>query len=147
MNLSNARDAVLIVAITPYFLEKGNVWFEENLDKILQARETQQFFQDNAVVLQTQTEWGLSPLLRKLDEMGYEKVLEVQEMGEFSHRGGIIDVFPINTSNAIRIEFIGNRIESIEKLDVGLKPEDETKAKELLKKGSNPKSSFRISRD
>ncbi|MEK7510238.1 MAG: DEAD/DEAH box helicase [Patescibacteria group bacterium] len=134
MNLSNARDAVLIVAITPYFLEKGNVWFEENLDKILQARETQQFFQDNAVVLQTQTEWGLSPLLRKLDEMGYEKVLEVQEMGEFSHRGGIIDVFPINTSNAIRIEFIGNRIESIEKLDVGLKPEDETKAKELLKK-------------
>ena len=69
MNLSN----VLIVAITPYFLEKGNLWFEENLRQILDARKTQPFFEDNTVYLKQGAKLELSQLLRKLDEMGYKK--------------------------------------------------------------------------
>jgi hypothetical protein len=38
---------ILIVSITPYFLEKGFLWFEENLDSILEAKESQSFFEDN----------------------------------------------------------------------------------------------------
>src|SRR3989344_9658292 len=125
-------DRVLIVSITPYFLERGNVWFEENLNKILEARKTQAFFQDNIIFLEKNQKQNLSEFLRKLDEMGYEKVLEVSEPGEFSHQGGIIDVFPINLNFAVRFDFLGNQIENIEQLPV--KITDEKTFREILKK-------------
>ncbi len=133
MNLSRiSTDRVLIVSITPYFLEKGNFWFEENLNKILKARKTQVFFGDNTLFLEKDQKNNLSETLRKLDEMGYEKVMGVSEPGEFSQRGGIIDVFPINLSYAVRFEFLGNKIENIEKLPVEIK--DEKSVKDFLKK-------------
>lgn len=122
---------ILIVAITPYFLEKGNVWFQENFAKILQARKTQAFFQENTLFLEQNQELSLSEFLRKLDELGYEKVFEVRDPGEFSHLGGHIEVFPVNSSNAIRIEFLGNKVETIERLE---KTADEETVKNILKK-------------
>jgi transcription-repair coupling factor (superfamily II helicase) len=133
MDLSRkTTDRVLICSITPYFLEKGNFWFEENLNKILEARKTQSFFQDNTLYIEKNRNYNLSEFLRKLDEMGYEKVLQVSEPGEFSQRGGIVDVFPVNRNNAIRFEFLGNKIEDVSELPV--KIEDEKASKEILKK-------------
>ena len=129
---SSAIDKVLICSLTPYFLEKGSVWFEENLKQILQARKTQSFFQDNTLFLEKDQKIYLYQLLRKIDEMGYEKVLEISEPGEFSQRGGILDIFPINLNYAVRLEFSGNTIENIEKLSLEVK--DEKLAKEILKK-------------
>jgi len=149
-------DKVLIVSIIPYFLERANFWFEKNLNKILEASKTQSFFQDNTVFLEKNQNYNFSQFLRKLDEMGYEKVLEVSEPGDFSQRGGIIDVFPINPAlicskqplkdekkeiknkcgvnlnYALRFDFLGNKIENIEKLAIEIK--DEKSAKEILKK-------------
>jgi len=125
-------DRVLIVAIIPYFLEKGNLWFEENLEKISEARKTQSFWEDNTLFLERGQTYHLSSFLRKLDELGYERVWQVTEPGEFSQRGGIIEVFPINLNFAIRLEFLGNRIESIEGLEVKIK--DEKIFKNILKK-------------
>ena len=42
---------LLIVGITPYFLEKQGFWFEENLQKLLDARRTHNFFEDNIIFL------------------------------------------------------------------------------------------------
>ncbi len=123
---------LLITSITPYFLGKNNLWFEENLNKILETRKTQSFFEENTIFLEKNQSYNLSQLLRKLDEMGYEKVLEVSEIGEFSQRGGIIDVFPLNLNFAVRLEFLGNKIETLEKLPLAI--ENENKAKEILKK-------------
>ncbi|MBI1984578.1 MAG: DEAD/DEAH box helicase [Candidatus Wildermuthbacteria bacterium] len=132
MDLSRTGNNLLIVAITPYFLEKGNVWFQENIKDILEARKTQQFFQENTRFLEKNQRCSLSELLRKLDELGYEKVFQVRDPGEFIIKGGIIEVFPINTDNAFRIEFAGNTIEEIEKLEISIA--DEKKSKEILKK-------------
>ena len=125
-------DKILIGGITPYFLDRGNLWFEENLTKILEARKTQSFFEDNTLFLEKSQEIKFSHFLKKLDEMGYEKVQIVSEPGEFSRRGGIIDVFPVNSMNAFRIEFYGNQIENIEKLSIAI--EDEKGAKERLRR-------------
>lgn len=125
-------DKALIVSVTPYFLERENFWFEKNLKKILEARKTQSFFEDNILYLEKNQNYNFSQFLRKLAEMGYEKVLSISEPGEFSQRGGIIDVFPINLNQAIRFEFLGNKIEEIEELPI--KIGDEKLAKEILKK-------------
>src|SRR3989338_3888999 len=128
---STTLEKVLVAGITPYFLEKGNVWFQENFAKIMEARQTQVFFQENMLVLEKDQEHSLSELLRKLDELGYEKVFEVRDPGEFTHIGGHVEVFPINSSHAVRIEFLGNRVETIERLE---KSADEEIARNILKK-------------
>ena len=125
-------DKVLIVGVTPYFLERGNLWVEQNIKQILVARKTQSFFEDNIIFLEKNKDFYLSQFLRKLDEMGYKKVQTISEPGEFSRRGGIIDVFPINSNFALRIEFYGNQIENIEKLPIEITDEKETK--ERIKK-------------
>jgi transcription-repair coupling factor (superfamily II helicase) len=124
------KESVLICALVPYFLEKNFNWFEENLEKILKSRESSPFFEDNSLYLKENQNYLLSSLLRKLDEMGYEKVWEISEPGEFAQRGGILDIFPINLREAVRIDFRGNKIESITQLP--LKVENESSAKEVL---------------
>ena len=125
-------NTLLIVSITPYFLEKQVFWFQENLDEILKSAKTQQFFQDNVVFLKSGKNFEFMQLLRKLDEMGYEKVFKVESPGEFSQKGGVVEVFPINMLQAIRLDFLGNKIDAIELLSV--KIEDEEKSRELLTK-------------
>ena len=107
---------LLIASITPYFLEKGNAWFEENFQKLADARKTQPFFEENTLFLEQSQTYSLSEVLRKLDELGYEKVFSVSEPGEFTIRGGLIELFPINTNNAFRFEFLGNKVARIEGL-------------------------------
>jgi len=123
---------ILIASITPYFLEKEFIWFKENLGKILSSRNTQSFFHDNIIFLEKDQNYNFSQFLRKLDEMGYEKVFKVEEPGEFSQRGGIVDVFPINTSNAFRIDFLGNEVDGLRMLNIIVA--DEEKSKILLQK-------------
>ncbi|MBI3337455.1 MAG: DEAD/DEAH box helicase [Candidatus Staskawiczbacteria bacterium] len=128
----NDVNQILIVGITPYFLDKEVFWFQENLQDILNAQNSQSFFQDNIIFLEKNQNYNFSQFLRKLDEMGYEKVFKVQEPGEFSQRGGIVDVFPVNIKEAVRLDFLGNKIDEIKLLDI--KIDDEKKSKDILKK-------------
>ncbi len=132
MSTTSNIDKILIVGITPYFLDKEAFWFEKNLQSILEARRSQSFFEDNIIFLKKDHSYNFSQFLRKLDEMGYERVFKVEAPGEFSQRGGIVDVFPINTMQAVRLDFLGNEIDELKLLDV--KIEDEKKSKEILKK-------------
>ena len=131
MDLSIRLDRVLIVAITPYFLEKGWLWFEENFSRILKARITQPFFQEHTLLLEQSQSLLLTELLRKLDELGYEKVFVVKDPGEFSHQGGTVEVFPLNRKNALRIEFVGNHVAEMEELPITT---DEESSRAVLKK-------------
>jgi len=58
-------------------------------------------------------------LAEKLIEGGYQKVPLVEEAGEFSLRGYIVDVFPPACPYPFRMEFTGNEIESIREFDPG----------------------------
>ena len=104
---------VLIASITPYFLEKEFLWFQENLEKILEAKKSQNFFEDNIIFLEKNISYNFSQILRKLDEMGYEKVFTVSDPGEFSQKGGVIDIFPINQEKSVRLDFLGNTLENL----------------------------------
>ena len=48
---------------------------------------------------------------------GYERQDPVDEHGEFSLRGGILDVYPAGEATPIRIEFVGDSVESIRRFD------------------------------
>jgi len=53
-----------------------------------------------------------------LVERGFERVPMVELHGEFSIRGGILDLFPAAAENPIRVEFFGDEIESIREFEV-----------------------------
>ena len=52
-------------------------------------------------------------LARKLVAMGYEKTYQVEAAGQFSIRGGIVDIFDLTADNPVRIELWGDTVESI----------------------------------
>ncbi|MFA5113476.1 MAG: transcription-repair coupling factor [Candidatus Margulisiibacteriota bacterium] len=55
----------------------------------------------------------LDALIGKLVDLGYKRFEIVGERGEFSVRGGIIDIFPINGQEAVRLELMTDTIVSL----------------------------------
>ncbi|WLV24760.1 transcription-repair coupling factor [Aciduricibacillus chroicocephali] len=55
--------------------------------------------------------------LTSLVDMGYERVPMVTAPGEFSVRGGIIDIYPITSANPVRIELFDEEVDSIRYFD------------------------------
>ena len=56
---------------------------------------------------------SMGEALEVLNGYGYDENIETKNIGEYTRRGGIVDVFPTNTKNPIRIEFDGDDISSI----------------------------------
>ena len=52
-----------------------------------------------------------------LTGMGYERMGQVDGMGQFSVRGGILDVFPLTEEVPVRIELWGDEVDSIRSFD------------------------------
>ncbi len=53
-----------------------------------------------------------------LIDCGFERVATVDGLGQFSMRGGILDIYPFGSEHPFRIEFFGDEIESIRQFDV-----------------------------
>jgi transcription-repair coupling factor (superfamily II helicase) len=58
-------------------------------------------------------------LVEVLADGGYERQDPVDEHGEFCLRGGILDVFPAGEAMPLRLEFVGDTVESIRHFDAG----------------------------
>ncbi len=78
-------------------------------------------------------------LQRTWVELGYEAVDTVLEHGQFSRRGGILDVWTPAEPFPVRIEFFGNEIDTLRRFDPGsqrtIRPLDDlliTPAREIL---------------
>jgi transcription-repair coupling factor (superfamily II helicase) len=56
-------------------------------------------------------------LLRSWAEIGYQRVNTVLETGQFSHRGGLLDVWPPSERHPVRLDFFGDEIETIRSFD------------------------------
>lgn len=120
---SHKLKEILITAITPYFLERDALWFKENFEEIRKKSIREAWWRDRTLFLETGSHLTLSPFLRKLADMGYVKVGQIENRGEFSARGGIVDVFPVNSEQPVKIEFFGNAVENIISLPVAGKQE------------------------
>lgn len=59
----------------------------------------------------------LDQLIADLTNMGYTRQTQVEAPGEFSVRGGIIDVFPVAEDSPYRIELWGDEVDTIRSFD------------------------------
>jgi transcription-repair coupling factor (superfamily II helicase) len=56
-------------------------------------------------------------LIREWTRVGYQRANTVLEPGQFSHRGGLLDIWPPTEGNPVRLDFFGDEIETIRQFD------------------------------
>jgi transcription-repair coupling factor (superfamily II helicase) len=75
------------------------------------------FYRSLALQLKTADELAPEDLAEHLLKVGYERAEPVTSVGQFSVRGGILDIFPPEAAWPVRIEFFGDSIESMREFD------------------------------
>jgi transcription-repair coupling factor (superfamily II helicase) len=68
--------------------------------------------------LQLEQHHDINEILSHLLETGFDQVNAVDNIGQFSQRGGILDIYPNSANHPFRIEFFDDEIDSIRQFDV-----------------------------
>ncbi len=68
-------------------------------------------------VLKRDADFAPEALIEKLVASGYVREEPIKNVGEFSVRGGIIDVWSPTAENPVRLEFFGDTVDSIRQFD------------------------------
>ncbi len=89
-------------------------------------------FRGRSITLKNGAVLPREQLLKNLVELGYSHADEVEHIGEFAARGGIVDIFPVNAVAPIRIEFFDDEVDSIRVYDVDTKRSRETVREAVL---------------
>ena len=84
-----------------------------NLMGYLRFLPSKEKFKNSKINLKIGDSINLDKLIEKLFNLGYKRETTVNMTGEIAVRGYVIDIFPINSDNPIRIEFWGDEIDSI----------------------------------
>jgi transcription-repair coupling factor (superfamily II helicase) len=67
--------------------------------------------------LKTGSQMQLDSLCRKWVEIGYSPIELVTSAGQFSRRGGLVDIWPTNLAHPVRVDYFGNEVDSIRSFD------------------------------
>ena len=87
-------------------------------DALMNAQVPLQVFKDNILSLKKRAIVTEEEIAARLVAMGYTRNYQVEEAGQFSIRGGIIDVFDLTEENPYRIELWGDEVDSIRSFDI-----------------------------
>ena len=80
---------------------------------------TQKKLSDNTLRVEVGKNYSIDLINELLLDYHFDRVDFVYEPGQFSIRGGIVDVFSYANDNPFRIEFFGDEVESIRTFDAG----------------------------
>ena len=83
----------------------------------LSKTEEPSYYRQLTQVLKVHDEIPLDDLAAHLESVGYERSDPVEMVGQYSIRGGILDVFSPEQEQPVRVEFFGDEIESIRRFD------------------------------
>lgn len=86
---------------------------EAAMQRVLPKQE----FLNSRITIQSGGMISRENLIASLVEFGYERVDQVGSAGQFSIRGGIIDIFAVNRSLPLRLELFGDDVDSLREFD------------------------------
>jgi len=84
----------------------------------LQPVQSPQRLQADTLELRAGQSRALDQIAEWLVARGFERLPQIEAPGEFAIRGGILDIYPPAVQNPVRIEFLGDRMESMREFDV-----------------------------
>lgn len=77
-----------------------------------------EYFKLREIYFEKEEEYPFEDILILLNDYGYERTSRVEGFGEFSVKGGIIDIFPPGYENPLRMDFFDEMLESIREFDI-----------------------------
>ena len=86
----------------------------------------------SVLALRVGEEYDPFALMERLVFMGYERLPEVEAVGHFARRGGILDVYPVGLADPLRLEFDGDTLVSLRRFDSGTQRSLEQLAEALV---------------
>ena len=88
------------------------------IEAVLQHTSAPDALISHSFTLEAEQTIDLDTIVKRLLQMGYDPANTVTRPGEFSRRGGILDVFPSTSDAPVRVELFGDEIESLRVFDV-----------------------------
>ncbi len=88
-----------------------------NLMGYLRFLPTLKQFEESTLYIKKDNDYNINELIEKLTLLGYNKDIIVTKTGDMALRGFVIDIFPIEEENPIRLEFFGDTVDSIRVFD------------------------------
>ena len=76
------------------------------------------YLREQSITVESGQVIDLDAWKERLIAMGYERVAQVDGMGQFSIRGGIVDIFPLTEAVPVRIELWDDEVDSIRTFDL-----------------------------
>ena len=87
------------------------------ISSALLRTERPDFYTQLALTLAVNEDVPLDDLVAHLESIGYQRREPVEMTGEYSVRGGIVDIFPAEAERPVRIELFGDSVESLRTFD------------------------------
>ncbi|MCI1285428.1 MAG: transcription-repair coupling factor [Pediococcus pentosaceus] len=69
------------------------------------------------ITLEVGAEYEFQTLISDLNALGYQRIEQVEKKGEFAVRGSVVDIFPLNQDDPIRMDFFDIEIDSLRTFD------------------------------
>ena len=86
-------------------------------DALMDKLEDYQKFCETTMEIKKEDTVDIEKLAKKLTDIGYERSFETGNPGQFSIRGGIIDIFPLTEEYPVRIELWDDEIDAMKSFD------------------------------
>ena len=99
-------------------INKDKSIFVTSVDALTRKYMPKKLITDNTFKLKVGRTQDIQELTQKLVDLGYQRVVKVEGFGQFSVRGGIVDIFTLMYDFPLRIEFFDDEIDSIREFDV-----------------------------
>ncbi len=105
------------VEVLKHIMEDDGGVVVASIDALMDRVLGRENFSESVLTVEPGMTMEMEALSTKLSRLGYERVVEVDAMGEYSIRGGIVDVYPFTSENPVRIEFWDTEVDGIRTFD------------------------------
>lgn len=89
-----------------------------SIDALLQHTIPPDYLSERRFTISSRGTYSTSELSKKLIRSGYEQKPQVEGVAQFCVRGGIVDIFPPNHNNPVRIELWGDEVDTMAYFDI-----------------------------
>ncbi len=99
-------------------LNKPKIIVTASINSIITRVMSKDRFKESIIELKYGKSYDLNELRSCLIKLKYERVDAIEGVGQFSVRGGIIDIFSPSEANPVRVEFFDDEVDSIRLIDL-----------------------------
>jgi len=88
-----------------------------SLEALCQFTVPRDVYENLSITIKKSAKINIKTLAARLVDSGYTRGDRVEGRGQFSVRGGIVDIFPAHSEHPVRIEFFGDVVDAISEFD------------------------------